>query len=323
MVATMIGKRPPSRDAVQAEGKGRTRHMSNTISVMNAKGGVGKSTMVMAIAETLSAYHNTSVLIIDSDAQASVSSMFMPIRDLHRLQSEQKTLVDYMVHSALNQQSPDWRDFVVHDVSDVDDARSISILPSDMQLTLFEREISKTGKHSNLRRSVADLLAETSQHFDCVLVDCAPGLSVMTECWLRETAYHLSPTKADYVSICGLEVFRRFQALNPEMGFADNLGVLINMREAQSATEAEYETWLKSVTNHKCFGPVVPRAATLQDAARYQPEQRSYFAKYPGNVGVALRAVAEELLARLNVRDRNGQSAHGERVANAMSAAHP
>ncbi len=57
--------------------------------------------------------------------------------------------------------------------------------------------------------------------FDLVIIDCPPGLSVLTESWLREADFHISPTKADYVSVCGLEVFRRFKALNPEMGFAE------------------------------------------------------------------------------------------------------
>lgn len=255
--------------------------------------------MVMALAETLSAYHGKRVLVIDSDAQASISSMFMAIRELHRLQSEQATLVDYLIASTLRGEQLNWQNFVVSDVSDVDDARSVFLIPSDMQLTLFEREVSKGSLHTELRLCVSQLVREVSQLFDCVLIDCSPGLSVLTECWLRETNFHVAPTKADYVSICGLEVFRRFQALNPEMGFADNLGVLINMRDAHSQSESEYEAWLKSNRDHRCFEQAVPRAAVLQDAARYVTEQRSYFAKYPGAVGTALRALAKELLERL------------------------
>ena len=256
--------------------------------------------MVLAIAETLSAYHDKKVLVIDSDAQASVSSMFMTIADLHRLQSDHATLVDYLVARTLRDQHVDWRGFVVDDVSDVDDARSVHLIPSDMQLTLLEREVSKESLHTSLRMSVSYLLYDVAQEFDCVLIDCSPGLSVLTECWLRETAHHISPTKADYVSICGLEVFRRFQSLNPEMGFAENLGVLVNMRDAQSKSETDYEAWLKCNQEHRCFEQAVPRVSALQDAARFTKERRSYFAKYPGAVGTALRAVTKELLTRLD-----------------------
>ena len=51
--------------------------MGHSIAVMNAKGGVGKSTVVMALAETLSTFHKQNVLVIDSDSQTSISVMLM------------------------------------------------------------------------------------------------------------------------------------------------------------------------------------------------------------------------------------------------------
>ena len=59
--------------------------MRNALAVMNTKGGVGKSTLVLAMAETLSAMFRKNVLIIDSDSQASVSSMLLTAANLHRL----------------------------------------------------------------------------------------------------------------------------------------------------------------------------------------------------------------------------------------------
>ncbi len=117
--------------------------MNVSIAVMNTKGGVGKSTLVLALAETLAAEYKKTVLVIDSDAQASVSSMLMSISSLHRLQSEGLTIVDYLVATVLNGHSAPWSRYVVGNVSDVDDARSVYVMPSDMQLTLFEREVSK------------------------------------------------------------------------------------------------------------------------------------------------------------------------------------
>ncbi|MCH9808708.1 MAG: ParA family protein [Alphaproteobacteria bacterium] len=273
--------------------------MRNTIAVMNTKGGVGKSTLVLALAETLAAEHNKNVLVIDSDAQATVSNMLMTVNDLFRLQRDGLTIVDYLVARVLRGDEAKWSDFVIRDVSDIDDARSIFLMPSDMQLTLFEREVSKEAAHGQLRNSIAEILNSVRSVFDVVLIDCPPGLSVLTESWLREADFHISPTKADYVSVCGLEVFRRFKALNPEMGFAENMGVMINMRDEASQTDGEYIKWLNSNPENKCFSAAVPRVNALQDAARFQPQHRSYGAKYPGSVGKAIRSLSVEVLERL------------------------
>lgn len=273
--------------------------MRNTIAVMNTKGGVGKSTITLALAETVAAFHGKNVLIIDSDAQASVSSMLMTTPSLFNLQSQGLTIVEFLVASVLREEQVDWPKFVVKEVSDIDDARTVYLIPSDMELTLFEREVSKADLHARLRTSIGGLLGQLRSIFDIILVDCPPGLSVLTECWLREADFHVAPTKADYVSACGLEVFRRFKGLNPEMGFAESLGVIINMKDKLSPAEDEYHRWLVKNQENHCFEHAIPRANAMQDAARFRAEQRSYPAKYPGDAGVALQGLAKELLARL------------------------
>ncbi len=281
--------------------------MRNTIAVMNTKGGVGKSTVVLALAETLSAFHGKNVLIIDSDSQASASAMLMTTASLFKLQQDGLTLVDYLVKSTLNDEKTDWPKFVVRDVSDVDDARSVYLIPSDMELTLLEREVSKGGHHGRLRANIKGLIEAVRPVFDVVLVDCPPGLSVLTECWLREADFHLSPTKPDYVSICGLEVFRRFKSLNPEMGFAENIGVLISMKDKLSSSDEEYHRWLAQNAENHCFDQPVPRSNALQDAARFSTQHRSYMAKYPGDAGNAMRELAKQVLERISTSNANAK----------------
>jgi chromosome partitioning protein len=275
--------------------------------MMNTKGGVGKSTLVLALAETLSAYHGKNVLVIDSDAQASVSSMLMTVSNLYKLQSEGATIVDYLHTTVLKGEEADWPKFIVRNVSDVDDSRSVFVLPSDMQLTLLEREVSKESLHARLRAVIAELLNGVRKVFDIVLVDCPPGLSVLTESWLREADFHISPTKADYVSVCGLEVFRRFKSLNPEMGFAENLGVVVNLKEPTSPSDEEYHRWLEGNVENRCFRQPIPRMSALQDAANFQTAGRSYLAKYPGQAGTAMRALAQEVIERLEASNANAQ----------------
>src|SRR5262249_39697991 len=163
--------------------------MRNTITVMNAKGGVGKSTLVLALAETFAAYHGKSVLVIDADAQASISHLLVRHEPLEAAQSGGRTIVDYLLGAVLKDAAARWRDFVSSDASDIDDARSISLVPSDTQLTLFEREVSKGDHEARLRRTIEAWLAEAAETYDIVLIDSAPGLSVLTECFLREAHY--------------------------------------------------------------------------------------------------------------------------------------
>jgi chromosome partitioning protein len=274
--------------------------MRNSIAIMNTKGGVGKSTLVLALAEALSTHHGKNVLVIDSDAQASVSSMLMTVSNLYKLQSEGATIVDYLHATVLKGQTAEWPKFIVRNVSDVDDSRTVFLLPSDMQLTLLEREVSKESLHARLRAIIAELLVGVRKVFDVVLIDCPPGLSVLTESWLREADFHISPTKADYVSVCGLEVFRRFKALNPEMGFAENLGVVVNMKDSTSSSDEEYHRWLESNPDNRCFSQAIPRMSALQDAANFQTSTRSYLAKYPGAAGSSIKALTKEILARLD-----------------------
>jgi chromosome partitioning protein len=273
--------------------------MRNTITVMNAKGGVGKSTLVLALAETLANDTGKKILVIDADAQASISHMLTRPEELDQVQARGRTFVDFLIDAVLKQSPAKWRDFVIAGVSDVDDARSIDLLPSDTHLTLFEREVSKGDHDVRLRRTVSSLLAEARDLYELVLIDSAPGLSVLTESWLREADFYLSPTRPDYISTRGLEFLRRFRERDPHMGFAECLGVVINMKDAHSREDADYEHWLRQHAEHRCFRQAILRVAPLQAAARFASPQRSYWAKYPGQTAENLRQLTAELLSRL------------------------
>ena len=107
--------------------------------------------------------------------------MLLTAANLHRLQTEGLTIVDLLVASVLKNQAVEWPRFVVGGVSDVDEARTVYLIPSDMQLTLFEREVSKESLHSRLRSSIGTLLGNVRGVFDVVFIDCPPGLSILTE----------------------------------------------------------------------------------------------------------------------------------------------
>ena len=237
--------------------------MCHSITVMNAKGGVGKTTLVLALAETLSAHHDLKVLVIDSDAHASLSSMLLPGNWLATMQAQDRTFVDYLIASVLKGAPVDWRTFVVSGVSDVDDARSIELLLGGGHLTLFEREVSKGDREADLRQRIRTFLAEACEVYDLILIDSAPGLSVLTECWLREADFCLSPAKPDYLSTRGLQFLQQFGERDTEMGFAENLGVIISMKDAHAPEDEQFDRWLR----HNLKAPLLQAGHSAHDRA--------------------------------------------------------
>jgi chromosome partitioning protein len=287
-----------AREAGGREAGGRA--VGRSIAVMNTKGGVGKSTIVMALAETLSVFHHKNVLVIDSDSQTSMSSMLMHISRWEQLERQQRTLVDYLSDRVLAGGQRSWREFVATGVSDVEEAESIYLVPSHMELSLFEREVSAAQRDGDLRAAIRSFLVEAKQMFDIILIDCPPGLSLLTECWLREADYFMPPTKPDYLAVRGLAILKRFREQHQEAGFAELLGVLINLKDGRIGSEEDWHKKLMDEPANRCFQTHIPRRAYIQRAADFETEKRTYIAKYPGDAGQSIRQMATEVLARLN-----------------------
>jgi chromosome partitioning protein len=279
-----------------------------SVAIMNAKGGVGKSTLTMALAETLSAFHSKRVLLIDADGQMSLSVMVLPVARLTSLRDQAKTITGYLSSLLPAKQPVDWRTCVTRNASDVDDARSLSIIAGDMDLALVERDIVASGQTEQVRERCRDLLRDAKKEFDLVLVDCAPGISVMTECWLRECEWHLIPVKPDILAVSGVQYLKNFKQRPPEAPFARHLGVAVNMKQAGSETDEMIHELLLANRDMACFPDAVPMIHHIQKSALCALEPRSFQNKYPGEAGRALRAIAAGMLQRITTGHETKES---------------
>ena len=273
--------------------------MGTSIAVMNAKGGVGKSTLTMALAETLVVHHRKRVLVIDSDGQVSVSLMLLPIARLQSLRDSDATMVDLVASAVINRQAVNWRAAAAPRASDLEDCEDLFIVAGSMDLTLVERQITARHLETDLRAFARHWLADAKTLFDVILVDCAPGISAVTECWLRECDYHLVPLKPDLLAVGGMEYLKNFKLGNPEGGFARHLGVVVNMLDPSSDMERTVLDALRQRPELRCFTHAVPHLLHLQKASLFAPAGRSFLSKYPGAAGTALQALAREILQRL------------------------
>lgn len=271
-----------------------------SIAIMNAKGGVGKSTLTAALAETLSVFHHKKVLIIDSDGQSNLSMMMMPSILAEKARHYNKSIVGWLWNHLVGNQQLHWSSCLVDGVSDVEYAETISILAGDMDLTLLERKISDQRTTKFLRGALSHLIREAKQEFDIILVDCAPGISLVTEGWLRECDYHLIPVKPDILSVSGINYLLDFKKRDVDLGFAELLGVVVAIINGFVDAENQMKNAIQSEKEWRPFNTVIPMVPQLQKAACYLPEGRTYLNKYPGDAGIALRALTAEVLDRIN-----------------------
>ncbi|MBY0563538.1 MAG: ParA family protein [Hyphomonadaceae bacterium] len=186
------------------------------ISVANMKGGVGKTTISVALAQALAAGpRQAKVLVVDLDAQANASFWLCGQAAL-TTQIEQSKAIDGFLEDAIVFEKPVALGDLVRPAKAHGDR--LFVLPSSPNLRLVEREliVYLSRRHRNLlevERVVSTLLDEQlaplRASFDVIIFDTAPGISALTEAALRLSHLVLVPTVPDYVSNLGLLSFCR------------------------------------------------------------------------------------------------------------------
>ena len=118
----------------------------------------------------------------------------------------------------------------------------------------------------------------------------------MIECLF---SFVIPPTKPDYLAVRGLAILKKFREQYSAQGFAEMLGVLINLKDGRIASEEDWHAKLRDDPENRCFESYIPRRAYIQRAADFDMGKRTYIAKYPGDAGQSIRAMTKEVLTRL------------------------
>jgi chromosome partitioning protein len=188
------------------------------VAVANMKGGVGKTATVVGVAEALAA-KGKSVLVLDLDAQANASICLAGDAALAELMRQRCTIDGFISEFIRNGWSTNFDGFIRSDVSNVshrDKPLKLSLLASSPALRDLERDLiyalSKRQKTmGDIVEALWDLMQEqfrqSKREFDVVVIDCAPGISLLTEVSVRLADLIIIPTIPDFLSTFGLDAF--------------------------------------------------------------------------------------------------------------------
>jgi chromosome partitioning protein len=193
---------------------------AKVISVANMKGGVGKTTIAVALAHEFAKGPGRTgkarVLLVDLDAQANASFWLCGDAALTDLIEQGKTVDAFLEDSIVFGKARSLTDYVHTARVGEGEENALFVIPSSPELRIVEREMINflSRRKRNLlevERVVSGLFLEQLEAlksaYDVIVFDSAPGISALTEAALRSSDIIIVPTIPDFISNLGLEAF--------------------------------------------------------------------------------------------------------------------
>ena len=279
-----------------------------TVSVVNMKGGVGKSTTVASLAETL-ASEGLRVLVIDLDPQSNVSMMLAGQDRWVELRQANRTIDEYFNQYVYGGEPRFFREFVANKVSDIAGEPSLDLLISTPEFRYIERHALEkwvsqgfdirqlNTRFSRLTHSAIENVADS---YDLVLFDCPPGISMFAEAAIELSEFIVIPTIPDYVSRLGIFAFRKraLRSMEQRRFTDDRIYTLITKYEAANSLHQSEAALLKDQFN--VFETRIPQAEQIARAAEWSDHKRTLEQKY-GDAAAVIRKFAGEFRERVGL----------------------
>lgn len=180
-----------------------------TISLINMKGGVGKTTLTINLAHFLSNRENSKVLVVDIDPQFnSTQCLFSGEEYVDYLKNNNDTIInifDDSVKSKLSTVKGTTKESAkeLKDVEPFHFSDNLHILPGNLELYKLDMA-SGTGRENRLKQYLREI--NKKNKYDFVLIDTPPTPSVWMTSALIASQYYLIPVKPDPISFVGIDL---------------------------------------------------------------------------------------------------------------------
>lgn len=180
---------------------------AKVVSIINLKGGVGKTTTTVQLAECLASEFSKSVLVIDLDPQTNATIALIGEEKWDELDRKKQT-----VFQIFKDQLDDTSYFRIEQaiqrgVSNLK-LKNLYLLPSSIKLIDIQDNLYKIAENTEGSIATVEVLKHSINkylnYFDYVLIDCPPNLGNITKNGIEISDYYLIPTIPDKLSIYGL-----------------------------------------------------------------------------------------------------------------------
>ncbi len=234
------------------------------ISVLNQKGGVGKTTTTINLAYALARKGNR-VLIVDLDPQAN-TTLSVPVSFDAAAQSHQSVYGLLMGNVPLDQ--------CLHQVEE-----NLFLLPSITQLSSARQMLATRPDRGTI---LGTALKQHPEPFDYVVIDCPPAIDVLTANALMASQGLIIPVSMSYLALMGLrqiwETVKSVQKVNPQLRVTGILLTFVDFR--QGMTQRVIDT-VRKYFSDLVFDTMIRQSVKLNESQQFKQCIFDYAAKSP------------------------------------------
>ena len=240
------------------------------ISIINQKGGVGKTTTVINLAAGLS-LNNKKVLVIDLDPQGNATT------GLGLSNTDQKSNSIYKVLIGTKK---------IDEAISKTNFSNLDIITSNVDLSGLEVETADDSRRAYiLKEKLTAYLNNSRGSYDYVLIDCPPSLSLLTVMALVASHSLLVPLQTEFFALEGITqliktIDRIKVELNPDLLVR---GILLTMYDKRNKLSGDVESEARNYFKEKVYKNVVPRNVRLSEAPSHGMPVIFYDKSCPGS----------------------------------------